>query len=183
MAGPAGVPEGAKTGLGYVGRRDANAGGGTGNDLVDLADPARSGWWRLPLARENRGADCCALLPGDGGAGGDDLRRQLLPFLERVAHSQRDAGYGSADWAMPASGWANLLCAAVPNDPYQPGLVRCSRGRTGLPPIMQGSEPCCWWEWRCGACGDWRVRVLAGLASLRFGPGLGQQRPDLSLDA
>jgi hypothetical protein len=34
---------------------------------------------------------------------------QLLPFLELLAHSQRDTGFGSSDWSMPAWGWANFL--------------------------------------------------------------------------
>src|SRR6185312_6732348 len=34
---------------------------------------------------------------------------QLLPFLDLVAHSQREAGYADLRWSMPASGWANFL--------------------------------------------------------------------------
>lgn len=34
---------------------------------------------------------------------------QLLPFLDLAAHSQREAGYADARWAMPAWGWANYL--------------------------------------------------------------------------
>ncbi len=34
---------------------------------------------------------------------------QLLPFLELLARSQRDSGFNSSTWAMPASGWANFL--------------------------------------------------------------------------
>lgn len=34
---------------------------------------------------------------------------QLLPFLDLVAHSQRDAGYADSRWAMPARGWANFF--------------------------------------------------------------------------
>jgi hypothetical protein len=36
---------------------------------------------------------------------------QLLPFLDLLAHSQRDVSYGGADWdwAMPRTGWANYL--------------------------------------------------------------------------
>jgi hypothetical protein len=34
---------------------------------------------------------------------------QLLPFLHLVANCQRDASYSTADWATPASGWANLF--------------------------------------------------------------------------
>src|SRR6266516_2559069 len=34
---------------------------------------------------------------------------QLLPFLELLAHSQRDQSFSDASWAMPGWGWANLL--------------------------------------------------------------------------
>ncbi|HEX4646647.1 MAG TPA: hypothetical protein VH598_13670, partial [Verrucomicrobiae bacterium] len=34
---------------------------------------------------------------------------QLLPFLDLLAHSQRDVSYGGAIWAMPRTGWANFL--------------------------------------------------------------------------
>jgi Bacterial membrane protein YfhO len=34
---------------------------------------------------------------------------QLLPFLDLVANSQRQAGYADLRWAMPGSGWANFL--------------------------------------------------------------------------
>ncbi|HVY68659.1 MAG TPA: hypothetical protein VHH73_01955 [Verrucomicrobiae bacterium] len=34
---------------------------------------------------------------------------QLLPFLDLLAHSQRDNSYGNADWSMPMWGWANFL--------------------------------------------------------------------------
>ena len=34
---------------------------------------------------------------------------QLLPFLELLAHSQRDQNFADASWAMPGWGWANLL--------------------------------------------------------------------------
>jgi hypothetical protein len=34
---------------------------------------------------------------------------QLLPFLDLMAHSQRQAGYADLRWSMPGSGWANFL--------------------------------------------------------------------------
>ncbi len=34
---------------------------------------------------------------------------QLLPFLDLVAHSQRDSGYADLRWSMPGWGWANFL--------------------------------------------------------------------------
>ncbi|MDB6066362.1 MAG: hypothetical protein JWR26_2570 [Pedosphaera sp.] len=34
---------------------------------------------------------------------------QLMPFLDMLTHSQRDAGFGDSRWAMPGSGWGNYL--------------------------------------------------------------------------
>jgi hypothetical protein len=34
---------------------------------------------------------------------------QMLPFLDLLAHSQRDAAYRDASWPMPKWGWANFL--------------------------------------------------------------------------
>jgi hypothetical protein len=34
---------------------------------------------------------------------------QLLPFLDLVAHSQRNAGYLDTRWSLPLRGWANFL--------------------------------------------------------------------------
>src|SRR5579859_4349964 len=34
---------------------------------------------------------------------------QLLPFLDLLAHSQRDPNFGTSHWAMPLSGFANYL--------------------------------------------------------------------------
>src|SRR5665213_3260434 len=34
---------------------------------------------------------------------------QLLPFLDLVAHAQREAGFADLRWSMPGRGWANFL--------------------------------------------------------------------------
>ncbi|HXC99177.1 MAG TPA: hypothetical protein VN048_07535, partial [Verrucomicrobiae bacterium] len=47
---------------------------------------------------------------------------QLLPFLQLLAHSQRNAGYGNSAWSMPAWGWANFF---VP-------LFHCERSILGV---------------------------------------------------
>src|SRR5204863_47940 len=52
----------------------------------------------------------------------------LLPFLEFLKHSQRDAGYSTTGWSMPPTGWANLL---VP-------LFNCSKTAAG--PYMQSGQ-------------------------------------------
>src|SRR5881394_3899427 len=34
---------------------------------------------------------------------------QLGSFLDLLAHSQRDIGFGRSNWSMPGNGWANFL--------------------------------------------------------------------------
>lgn len=34
---------------------------------------------------------------------------QIFPFLDFLAHSQRDRNFGSSSWSMPGTGWGNLL--------------------------------------------------------------------------
>jgi hypothetical protein len=46
---------------------------------------------------------------GTGALVGALAAPQLLPFLDLLAHSQRDSSFSDAQWAMPASGWANYL--------------------------------------------------------------------------
>src|SRR2546429_3520343 len=48
---------------------------------------------------------------------------QLFPFFEFLAHSQRGSSYGTGEWSMPPTGWANLLvplfyCFKTPAGPY-----------------------------------------------------------------
>ncbi len=48
---------------------------------------------------------------------------QLFPFVDLLAHSQRDTHFGTSDWSMPPGGWANYLvplfhCALGANDVY-----------------------------------------------------------------
>src|SRR5207247_9949837 len=38
---------------------------------------------------------------------------QLLPFLDLLAHSDRDTGFADSSWALPALGWANVLVTLV----------------------------------------------------------------------
>lgn len=75
---------------------------------------------------------------------------QLLPFLDLLAHSQRDAGYATGSWPLPATGPANLL---VP-------LFNCHFMSTGLP-AQPGQA------WTATFYPGALVLVLAGLAALR----------------
>lgn len=49
---------------------------------------------------------------------------QLLPFLELLRYSQRDTGFGSAAWAMPIWGWANLLVPLFRTVPSPQGVFQ-----------------------------------------------------------
>lgn len=75
---------------------------------------------------------------------------QLLPFLELLAHSQRDAGYATGSWPLPATGPLNLL---VP-------LFNCHFMSTGL--ATQPGQ-----AWTATFYPGALVLVLAALAALR----------------
>ncbi len=47
---------------------------------------------------------------------------QLLPFLELLVRSQRDAGYGATGWPMPLWGWANFLVPLFGTTPTPQGV-------------------------------------------------------------
>ena len=89
---------------------------------------------------------------------------QLLPFLELLAHSQRDTGFGSAshDWSMPLWGWANFLVPLFRTAPtaqgvfFQTGQYWTSSYYAGIGTVLLGAVAV------RRVC-DWRVRVLAGL--------------------
>ena len=90
---------------------------------------------------------------------------QLLPFLELLAHSQRDTGYGSSDWAMPVWGWANFLVPLFRTSPtrqglfLQPGQYWTSSYYAGIGTVLLVAVA-------VRRVRDWRVRVLAGLLFL-----------------
>ena len=92
---------------------------------------------------------------------------QLLPFLELLAHSQRDSGYGSAshDWAMPFWGWANFLVPLFRTAPtaqgvfFQNGQYWTSSYYAGVGTVLLVGVA----VWRARG---WRVRGLAGLMFL-----------------
>jgi hypothetical protein len=47
---------------------------------------------------------------------------QLLPFLDLLRHSQRDASFGGSGWSMPLSGWANFLVPMFGTTPSITGV-------------------------------------------------------------
>lgn len=50
------------------------------------------------------------------------MAAQLLPFLDLLAHSQRDPGFATSKWAMPIWGWANLLVPLFRSVLTAPGI-------------------------------------------------------------
>ena len=92
---------------------------------------------------------------------------QLLPFLELLAHSQREPSYGQSSWSMPGTGWANLF---VP-------LFHCFSSVANQGVFFQYEQ---WWTssyyagiapWILGVFAAWHVRdgrvgLLAGLTGL-----------------
>ena len=88
---------------------------------------------------------------------------QLLPFLELLAHSQRDAGFGSAshNWSMPLWGWANFLvplfrtASTAQGVFFQTGQYWTSSYYAGIGTVLLGAVAV------RRVC-DWRARVLAG---------------------
>jgi hypothetical protein len=75
---------------------------------------------------------------------------QLLPFLDLLRHSQRDAGFGDSVWSLPAWGFANFL---VP-------LFRCVLTSPGVP-LHSGQN------WTSSYYAGAGVLALALLAVLR----------------
>ena len=109
---------------------------------------------------------------------------QLLPFLELLAHSQRDQRLQrrTHDWSMPFWGWANFPGAAVPNLANRPRRVLSEWPILDLL-LLRGH-----WH-RAVRSGGGATR--AGLAGARAGRpavagpghGSGRQRPALSRSA
>ena len=99
---------------------------------------------------------------------------QLLPFLELLAHSQRDRDYSSAshDWSMPFWGWANFLVPLFRTTPtaqgvfFQNGQYWTSSYYAGIGTILFGAVA-------VRRLRDWRVRALAGLLLLGLVMALG----------
>ena len=99
---------------------------------------------------------------------------QLLPFLQLLAHSQRDRDYISAshDWSMPFWGWANFLVPLFRTTPtaqgvfFQNGQYWTSSYYAGIGTILFGAVA-------VRRLRDWFVRALAGLLLLGLVMALG----------
>jgi hypothetical protein len=99
---------------------------------------------------------------------------QLLPFLELLAHSQRDRGYSATthDWSMPFWGWANFLVPLFRTSPTAQGLFMqngqywTSSYYAGIGTVLLAAVA----VWRVR---DWRVRAMAALVLLALVLALG----------
>ena len=90
---------------------------------------------------------------------------QLLPFLELLAHSQRDTGFGSSAWSMPVWGWANFLVPLFRTSPSGQGLFM-QRGQYWTSSYYAGIGTVLLVAVAVRRARDWRARVLAGLLFL-----------------
>jgi hypothetical protein len=89
---------------------------------------------------------------------------QLLPFLELLAHSQRDRGFSSSshNWAMPFWGWANFLVPLFRTTPtaqgvfFQNGQYWTSSYYAGIGTLLLAAVA-------VRRARNWSVLVLAGL--------------------
>lgn len=101
---------------------------------------------------------------------------QLLPFFDLLAHSQREHGAIAEKWAMPVSGWANLLvplfhCLESPRGQFfQPGQEFFSSYYLGGGVLVLAVAAVC-------GRGGWRVWLLAGLALFSLVMALGSHTP------
>jgi hypothetical protein len=89
---------------------------------------------------------------------------QLLPFLQLLAHSQRDSSYATSahNWSLPPWGWANFLVPLFRTNPtaqgvfMQNGQYWTSSYYAGIATIFLTIVAVC-------RVRDWRVRLLAVL--------------------
>ena len=97
---------------------------------------------------------------------------QLLPFLELLAHSQRDTSFGSSEWSMPIWGWANFLVPLFRAYPTAQGLfLQIEQNWTSS--YYAGIGTVALVAVAVRRVRDWRVRLLAGLLLLSLVLALG----------
>jgi len=98
---------------------------------------------------------------------------QILPFLELLAHSQRDAQFATSKWALPGWGWGNLLVPLfhafqTPQGTYfQFGQTFLSSVYLGLPVLLLAM----WALWKVRTP---RVWILGGLLMFSLVMSLGE---------
>ncbi|PYL01129.1 MAG: hypothetical protein DME19_02760 [Verrucomicrobia bacterium] len=97
---------------------------------------------------------------------------QLFSFFEFLVHSQRGTSFGTGEWSMPPTGWANLLvplfyCLKTPAGPYmQHNQGMISSYYTGIGVLALALFALC-------RLRVWRVWLLGGIAGLSLVLALG----------
>jgi hypothetical protein len=95
---------------------------------------------------------------------------QLLPFVDLLAHSQRDTGYAQSTWSMPGTGWANFFiplfhCFSSPANQdvfFQYDQWWTSSYYAGVGPLVLAV----FGVWRLREPRVWLLGVLAALAAV-----------------
>ena len=92
---------------------------------------------------------------------------QLLPFLELLAHSQRDRDYSASthDWCMPFWGWANFLVPLFRSSPTEQGVF-LQNGQYWTSSYYAGIGTVLLAAVAIRRVRDWRVRAIAALVFL-----------------
>lgn len=98
---------------------------------------------------------------------------QLLPFLDLLAHSQRDASFTSSKWPMPGWGWANLLVPLFHNFQTPQGPF-FQYGQEFLSSYYLGGAALVLAVWATWRNRDGRVWILGGALLLSFILALGE---------
>jgi hypothetical protein len=101
---------------------------------------------------------------------------QLLPFLQLLAHSQRETGSGASGWSMPLSGWANFLVPLFQTSPTPQGVFMQS-GQYWTSSYYAGIGTVLLAIVALRHAGHWRVWVLAGSSAVCLMLAFGENSP------
>ena len=101
---------------------------------------------------------------------------QLLPFLDLVAHSQREAGYADSRWAMPLRGWANFFVPLAFGRVWNMGVF-FQHGQAWTSSYYLGMATTLLGLLAVGRVRERRVWLLAGAALLALLFGFGDNLP------
>jgi hypothetical protein len=105
---------------------------------------------------------------------------QLLPFLDLVAHSQRESGYADLRWSMPGWGWVNFLVPVAFGGTWNAGVF-FQYGQAWTSSYYLGVGAL--WlallaSWKTG---DRRVQLLGAAAIIALIFALGENTPVLPI--
>ena len=108
---------------------------------------------------------------------------QLLPFLDLVAHSQRDAGYADLRWSMPGWGWVNFLVPMAFGGTWNAGVFfQYGQSWTSSYYLGIGTlwlAPLAFWVGRDSVESKSKVRLLSIIAIVGLVFALGENTPVL----